>query len=450
MKRYVTGVCVFTSILIFLICICVLTCSAKMTSYLVKKQDSIIVTRGAEGIDNTKKAILNDFADKVYEASREAYDTLSKIIYDDRANITEEEANELYRKIALKKLKDKYEISSTYEEEESKQLAKSLSELLPELRIGEMAIDSDTSPYLELNGNIIYLKNVNASFTYGNAYFRDESFDAHAELDDITMYDENEDLFEYCMVADKGIYITGDTSTLIGDIYAGTHSPTELRKAEALYGESEYYGGVNIMSTQIAIEADKIITDGNVNLKGAFTVFGSENRPVDLCAKNIIENDNIASKNIYALFGELSDRDISEEQMMAREAMRYFGSIEHYYDTENDKSYRGKYRKIISSTDVTVTGDVTGVIITPGNVIVEEGVNIEGLILSGDRIYVQGNNNIVSSVEILREIIREELYEDIYAEETYETDEERALNSIHLMMKDYVGGIKSRGFGENL
>lgn len=449
MKRYVTGVCVFTSILIFLICICVLTCSAKMTSYLVKKQDSIIVARSIEGVDKTEKAISDDFAEKVFEASREAYETLLKIVSEDSANISEEEANEIYRKIALKKLKDKYEMTSVQEEEAINQLGSSLSELLPEVRIGEVAIADDVSPYLELNGDSIYLKNVKASFSYGNTYYREKSFDTVSELDDILLYDENEELFKYSLMADKGIYITGKTSTIIGDIYAGTHSPTELRKAEALYGESEYYGGLNIMSTQIAIEADKIITDGNVNLKGAFTVFGSEGRPVTICAKNIIENDNIASKNIYALFGELSDGDISKEQLVARDAMKYFGSIEHYYDTENDKSYRGRYRKIISSTDVTVSNDVTGIIVTPGSVIIEEGVNVEGLIISGDRIYIQGNNNIVSSVEVLRDIIKEELYKDVYTDEVYSTDEERALNSIHLYMKDYVGGIKNRGFVED-
>jgi len=165
-------------------------------------------------------------------------------------------------------------------------------------------------------------------------------------------------------------------------------------------------------------------------------------------ADGIVETDNIANKNIYALFGNVNNTDISIERNAVKEAMRYLGSIEVFYDSNNDRSYIGNYRKIISSTDVTVKSDVTGVILTPANVIIEEGVNVEGLILSGDRIYIQGNNNIVASVEVLRKILKEELYQDVYVEETYDTVEERALNSIHLRMKDYLGGIRYRGIEE--
>ena len=61
---------------------------------------------------------------------------------------------------------------------------------------------------------------------------------------------------------------------------------------------------------------------------------------------------------------------------------------------------------------------------------------------------LHGNNNIVSSVEVLRGLLKEELYTEAYSKEEYATDEERALNSIHLNMKDYVGGIKRRGIVE--
>ena len=130
---------------------------------------------------------------------------------------------------------------------------------------------------------------------------------------------------------------------------------------------------------------------------------------------------------------------------MVTEAIKFLPSIEHYYDSENDVSYEGKYRKILSSTDVTVSSDVTGIIMTPGNVIIEEGVNVEGLILSGDRIYVQGNNNIVASVDVMRGIIKEELYQEVYVYKNPVTDEERALNKLHLLVKDYLGGIEYRG-----
>ena len=444
MRQYVTSICVFLSTLIFLIAMGVMTCSAKMTGYLVKKHDSIVVTRGIDGLDKAKKSIEKDMKQKADEASIEAYDILSGLYYDGNVNITEAEANEMYKKTVLKLIKDKYGMTGS-DEDANYRLISSLESVVPKLETGELTIVDNVQPYITLDNKRITLKNIDVAFTYGVSYVRDIEFEVFYDLSDIVLYDENPELFTYAMVADKGVYITGQTSTVIGNIYAGTHSPKEMRKAEALYNESEYFGGVNIMSTQLAVESDKIVTDGNVNMKGAFVVFGSEKKPVEIISKDIKETDNIASKNIYALFGTHSVSDISYEKEMVTEAIKYLPSIEHYYDSENDASYEGKYRKIISSTDVTVSSDVTGIIMTPGSVIIEEGVNVEGLILSGDRIYVQGNNNIVASVDVMRGIIREELHNDVYIEKTPVTDEERALNKLHLLVKDYLGGIEYRG-----
>ena len=444
MRQYVTSICVFLSTLIFLIAMGVMTCSAKMTGYLVKKQESIVVTRGIDGLDKAKKSIEKDMKQKADEASVEAYDILSRLYYDGNVNITEAEANELYKKTVLKLIKDKYKMTGS-EEDANYSLISSLKSVVPKLEIGEITIVDNIQPYFVLDGNRITLKNIDVAFAYGVSYIRDIEFEVFYDLSDIVLYDENPELFTYAMAADKGIYVTGKTSTIIGNVYAGTHSPKEMRKAEALYNESEYFGGVNIMSTQLAIESDKIVTDGNVNMKGAFVVFGSEKKPVEIIAKDIKETDNIASKNIYALFGTHSANDASNEKAMVTEALKFLPSIEHYYDSENDVSYEGKYRKILSSTDVTVSSDVTGIIMTPGSVIIEEGVNVEGLILSGDRIYVQGNNNIVASVDVMRGIIKEELYQEVYVYKNPVTDEERALNKLHLLVKDYLGGIEYRG-----
>ena len=78
------------------------------------------------------------------------------------------------------------------------------------------------------------------------------------------------------------------------------------------------------------------------------------------------------------------------------------------YKSSEDESYKGTYQKIISNEDVTLTEDYTGVIVTGGNVIIEAGCNVEGLVVSGDRIYVYGNNNIVSSRDVVRTVISEE------------------------------------------
>ena len=448
MRHFVTSVCLFLTTLIFLIVICVLSCSAKMTSYLVNKQESIVVARGIEGLDLAKKSIEKDMKEKADEASVEAFDSLSKMFYDAGINISEPEANDLYKETVLQLIKKKYGMVGGTEDDAAYNLSLCLEDIIPELKTGELSIVDNVTPYFELDGNKINLKNIEVAFTYGTTYTRHIDFDCFATVSEIVLYDENPDLFTYSMVADKGIYITGKTSTILGNIYAGTHSPTEMRKAEALYGESESYGGVNIMSTQVAIESDRIVTDGIINMKGSFVVLGAEDKPVEIIAKEIRETDNIANKNMYALFGNLTTADSHLENRMVKDAIKYFPSIEHYYDSDNDNNYVGKYRKIIASTDITVKNDVTGLIMTPGSVIIEEGVNVEGLILCGDRIYVQGNNNIVASVDVLREIIKEELYQQVYIDKEAETDEERALNKLHLYVKDYLGGIENRGIIE--
>ncbi|MBR5360332.1 MAG: hypothetical protein IK123_05515, partial [Lachnospiraceae bacterium] len=65
-------------------------------------------------------------------------------------------------------------------------------------------------------------------------------------------------------------------------------------------------------------------------------------------------------------------------------------------------------QKTIANDDVTIDSDYTGVVITTGNIFIEEGVNVEGLLIAGDRIYVRGNNNIVSGSETLDTLLAEE------------------------------------------
>ncbi|MBR6158670.1 MAG: hypothetical protein IKQ40_00100, partial [Lachnospiraceae bacterium] len=99
--------------------------------------------------------------------------------------------------------------------------------------------------------------------------------------------------------------------------------------------------------------------------------------------------------------------------------------IEIYYDTDNDGGYSEPYRKLLSSTDVEIRHDFTGIIATPGNVIIDNDVNIEGIILCGDRIYTMGNNNIVSNAAIVRSIIAGEF-----------------AGAYGMRVSDYIGGMR--------
>lgn len=443
MRHFVTNICLFTVASIMIVIICALTSSAKMTQFLVEKQSSRIVTRGVKGLDTAKQNINKELYKKVDEASHEAFDRMTILLYDKDYNLSKDEVNEIYKEAVLNILNEKYGA------QDDGQITLGLAQCLPQLKAGELSISDDCKPKLYIEGKQVVLKDVTVEFSYLNSYRRENSFEVIAPLKEVTLYDENSELFTYSMVAGKGIYITGNTSTVFGNIYAGVHGPAELRKAEALYGETESYGGLNIMSTQLAVYSDKIVSEGNVNIKGAFVVLGNENQPTVVTAKKILQTDNIASKTVLVLFGEYDQGELQASQKkMLPEATAYLGSIEQYYDSDNDKSYTGKYRKIISATDVTVTSDVTGIVMTPGSIIVEEGVNIEGLLLSGDRIYMQGNNNVVASVEVLRDVIKEELYGNVYEEDSYDTLEETARNSLHLNVKDYLGGIEYRGIKE--
>ena len=126
----------------------------KMTEYLVKKQESIVVTRGIDGLDKAKKSIEKDMKQKADEASVEAYDILSRLYYDGNVNITEAEANELYKKTVLKLIKDKYKMTGS-EEDANYSLISSLKSVVPKLEVGEITIVDNIQPYFELDGNRI-------------------------------------------------------------------------------------------------------------------------------------------------------------------------------------------------------------------------------------------------------------------------------------------------------
>ena len=62
---------------------------------------------------------------------------------------------------------------------------------------------------------------------------------------------------------------------------------------------------------------------------------------------------------------------------------------------------------------------------------------VEGMIMAGDRIYVYGNNNIVSNRDVLRAIITQEIEEDGINED--------AMPENSRYVKDYIGGLVDQG-----
>lgn len=437
MKHFVTSLSLFTALMIVFLTLGVLSCSANMTRFLLNREEGIAVARGTAGMNKAEEEISDAFQSMAHSCSIQSFDEMTRFIYDEGITISEEEAFKIYKVGFLNRIR-----KSIGDTDES--LIDYLSQQLPDVKTGTITIDRKNPPFYSMEQESVYIKNINLKYKYKDVYEKKGTFDVSVPIGQIVLYDGNEEIFDYSLIGAKGIYVTGKTSTIFGNIYAGVHEPTEMRNAEALYGEKNYYGGINIMSTQVALHSDKIISEGAVNLKGSFTLFGNEEQPVLLKARDIYETDNIANKNVYALIGQYEAlADDSEEKAAVEEAMEKFEEIEYYYDSANDMGYTGKYRKIISSSDVTLYDDVTGIVMTPRSVIVEEGVNVEGLIICGDRIYIQGNNNIVSSKEVLRGILKEEVHENSCIDESVESKDNMLM--IHLNVTDYFGGIEYRG-----
>ena len=298
-----------------------------------------------------------------------------------------------------------------------------LKRLLPE--DGTYSISEETEPVFKLDYDETTctirkcsIDNVVIGYLKGDTVLEQKTYSLNITPPDISFADESTNFYDYSLVSMKGIYITGETSSFVGSMYAGTHDFEEGREAEVIYGEKDPYGGINFLTTQAAVFGDSIITTGDINLKGAFVRFGSDDDEISIYANTINDIENYPSKTEYSVFGNSFLRDgstafVNEEHYediikLINSVAGSIDDISSVYNSSEDGSYSGRYGKIISNEDVTLTGDFSGVIITQGNVIIESGCNVEGLVIAGDRIYVYGNNNIVSNRDVVRAIISEE------------------------------------------
>ena len=215
---------------------------------------------------------------------------------------------------------------------------------------------------------------------------------------------------DYSMIGMEGIYITGQTSTIVGNVYAGTHEYEEGREEEYAYGEKDPYGGINILTTQLGLYAGSVVTTGDINIKGAFVIFGDEDGEISVYANTLNEIEHFPDNTEYTLNGNLflrSDTDgfIDSEyydgviREMDKQTVRLKAADA--YVSDEDETYTGAYSRIVSGEDVVLDSDFTGTVMTSGSIVVEEGVNVEGLLMAGGRIYVRGNNNIVVNKEVV-------------------------------------------------
>ena len=290
-----------------------------------------------------------------------------------------------------------------------------------------------------------YIENVRLILYRDSREVEERTYNILLKVPKARFYSANDLIFDYSMMAVKGIYFTGRTSSVVGNVYAGIHEISDFRQADARYGEREIFGGINVLSTRLGVEADTVITEGDINVRNSFVMFGLDDEEIRLYAHAVNRLDGFGSRNNVIVKGEqiLDPGDEGFRKLISsvKQGLSGLSELSDYYDSDNDASYSGTYRKILSNYDVIISGDFKGAIVTSGNVIIEADSSVEGIIIAGDRIYARGNNSIVSDSDIIRVIVDEELIDEAALDEESLKDEFR----ISHYLKDYIGGIRFKG-----
>lgn len=413
----------------------ILGMSSSLRMYRQKAEQNSIV-QGVEGITLASNKIIEELSEKSQIFAKEQYDTLDELIRANDSNyMAEEELEEYFRAGFANKFKDCYPDDL---------ICDIFNGIIQKAGIENVTVVDNHDSSLEISrdesGNVygVCLSNITLCYDNPVAGERTDTINFEIKIPQAIFYDGNEELFGYCMVAQKGVYITGETSSVIGDIYAGDHEEADSREVELEYGETGYLGGLNILATQVGIEAEKIVTKGDININGSFVIFSSDGDNVLNCYGHRMNKiAGYKQESAYSLDGVFYSLDKTDEKALDQYyehvnridfASSRLELISDVYDSQKDPEYKGKYRKIISNTDVDIKENFTGIILTSHNVIIEPNVNFEGLIMCGDRLYVRGNNIIVANMNVLRNIIAEE------SEQNYEAE-----------AKDYIGGISNPG-----
>ena len=441
MKRY-HGVGIISLLLITILFLgTVLLCSGKAMAFYKQSITQRAIVRGVDNMTHAQSDVLDGLSELAQDVALEQYDILYNEIVDrESAEDSEAELLALYHEAYVDAIELKLGNDDTICDIIEVMFGDEINEKthIDRSCIPKFSVDRDTQ------GKILGARLKNVVFRYDGAQgaVHPETIQYEFKFPESVFHVGNEQLFKFSIVSGKGIYLTGPTSTIVGDVYAGQHSADESRDAEAMYGEIGTYGGLNILSTQVCIKADNIVSEGDINMNGSFVILSPDNEQLKVYAKDIHEISSFTQRTIYSLDGTLYK--IKEKPAEAIEhysqltglidnSMSFLDKIGTHYDSDNDDEYTGTYRKIISTEDIEIKSDFTGVVLTPGNVIIDVDCNFEGLIICGDRVYTQGNNNIVANPEVLRELIREELMTE---------------GDIGIFARDYIGGINIPGVHE--
>ena len=418
------------------------------------------ILRGVESISAATMAVADDFS-RIYGDEVESK-------YDACRTVVESHRNTTFKESQLRKsFHDSVLEGFLSDIGGEENIASYIEQTMPQPETGKLSIDKNSAPYVNVTrdnqGDIIQASIRNVTFVYDGipGIQRTETVRFDLIPPNAIFNGGDEKLFDFCMVSGQGIYATGATSSFVGDIYAGVHKGTESRDIEVSYGEIGIYGGINFMSTQIGVEAGRILSRGDINLNGSFAIFNPEGTDGLKCyAHQIRKMRGYSGNSMYSLNGDFIELDAVPEkeleelmqlQNMVEDALGGIAEIPFFYDSNNDKNFDKDYRKIVSSEDVEIGEDITGFVFSAGNVIVKAGCNVEGMIMCADRIYLQGNNNIVSNAGIVNRIVADELAESLVEQEIEYDDgaslDAEAEQSSGIVYRgiDYIGGFTIPG-----
>jgi len=427
-------------LMIVLFALSILLVSGKVMVFYRQYITQTSIIHGTEAITSASNSIIDQLSICADSCANDQYESLLRVSQNPKAaSLDETELNDYFRIGYYNKLK-------SYLGDNPQDITSTLNAIIEKSGNTRVSVITDDSMMLtketDNSGRIVKISLADVTLKYSDPIIgeRTDTLSYVINIPDAIFYTGNDELFDYCMIAGKGIYMTGATSSVIGNIYAGRHSSSEVRDSDKIYGESSVYGGLNILSTQIGFNSDRIICDGDININGSFVIFSGENHEL-ICYGNRLNNlDSFAKESMYSLNGifysvakndESVLQDFYNYQNNVEVDMSKLGEIEIYYDTANIENFEGPYRVLMSTSDIEIKNDFTGIIMTPCNVIVGNDVNIEGLIICGDRIYTRGNNNIVANKEVLRKIIQ------------YETTHDFGMKAYN-----YLGGILPSGLSK--
>lgn len=180
---------------------------------------------------------------------------------------SQDEAYEAFCKEFVKNLKNDYNVNNPTEVQAQLNVyaLASAAVIVQDLEGIEISYVDDTLPEADLVPTAFTFKNVEVLYQNQNA----ETFESVITTDIvinmpyITFFDANDEVFDYCLAANKGIYFTNANRIIEGSVYAGTSSAS----AVGYEVEGDVKGGINLYGSSVTFMSKYLVTKGDINVR---------------------------------------------------------------------------------------------------------------------------------------------------------------------------------------